>query len=220
MLQGFFQIALTLLIVVGITPVLGGYVAQVFMAQKTILDRLITPLERVIYWLGGVESEDNMTGWQYAIALLITNLAFAILVFFFLIFQAWLPLNPTNLGMPTWDTALHTTISFLVNADLQHYTPETTLTYLSQIAALGFSMFVAPATGIAVGIAFIRGLTGRQLGNFYVDLTRSITRILLPISIVGAVLLIISGVPQNYLDAKLSNEKSPSPVSLSSSTHC
>lgn len=98
--------------------------------------------------------------------------------------------------MQTWDTTLHTTISFLVNADLQHYTPETTLSYLSQIAALGFMMFVAPATGIAVGIAFIRGLTGRPLGNFYVDLIRTITRILLPISIIGAVFLIISGVPE------------------------
>ena len=196
MLQGFFQIALTLLIVVGISPILGGYIAQVFMTKRTFLDPIMTPVERVIYRLSGVKPEAEMTAWEYVTALLISNCAIAILIFFLLIFQTWLPLNPTNLGMPTWDTALHTTISFLVNTDLQHYTPETTMSYLSQITALGFTMFVAPAIGIAVGIAFIRGLTGRSLGNFYKDFILSITRILLPISIIGAVLLILSGVPE------------------------
>ncbi|MBR8838366.1 MAG: potassium-transporting ATPase subunit A [Stigonema ocellatum SAG 48.90 = DSM 106950] len=196
MLQGFFQIAVTLLIVVALTPVFGGYLARVFMPKKTWLDPLMTPLEQVIYKLGDIDPQENMTGWKYAQCVLVSNLAMAILVFFLLIFQAKLPLNPTHLGMPTWDTALHTTISFLVNADLQHYSGETTMSYLTQIAALGFLMFVAPATGAAVGIAFIRGLTGRPLGNFYVDLTRFIMRVLLPISIVGAVLLLMLGVPE------------------------
>ncbi|MBV8886231.1 MAG: potassium-transporting ATPase subunit A, partial [Chroococcidiopsidaceae cyanobacterium CP_BM_RX_35] len=126
----------------------------------------------------------------------ISNSAMAILVFLLLMFQGGLPLNPTGLGMPPWDTALHTTISFLVAADLQHYSGESTMSYFSQIAALGFMMFVAPATGAAVGIAFIRGLTGRPLGNFYVDLIHTITRVLLPIAIAGAVLLLIAGVPE------------------------
>jgi len=195
MLQGFFQIALTLLLVVGVTPILGGYLARVFMAKRTFLDPVITSVERVIYTIGGVDPQSDMTGWQYAQSVLYSNFAVGILVFLLLIFQAGLPLNPTHLGMPTWDTVLHTTISFLVNADLQHYSGETTMSYFSQIAALGFLMFIAAATGLAVGIAFIRGLTGRPLGNFYVDLTRSITRVLLPISIVGGVLLIILGVP-------------------------
>lgn len=156
MFQGFFQIALTLLLVVGLTPILGDYLARVFMAKKTFLDPVMTPVERVIHLLGGVEPEEDMTGWQYVQAVIISNTAVAILVFLLLMFQEWLPLNPTNLGMPTWDTALHTSVSFLVNADLlQHYLPETTMSYLSQIAALGFAMFISPATGIAVGIAFI-----------------------------------------------------------------
>ncbi|NEQ24869.1 MAG: potassium-transporting ATPase subunit KdpA, partial [Microcoleus sp. SIO2G3] len=196
MLQGFFQIALTLLLVVLLTPIFGGYLARVFLEQKTFLDPVIKPVERAVYLVCDVEPEKDMTGQEYAIAVLITNSVMGILVFLVLMFQKWLPLNPTGLGMPTWDTALHTTISFLVNADLQHYTPETTISYLSQIAALGFLMFTAAATGLAVGIAFIRGLTGRRLGNFYVDLTRSITRVLLPISIVGAVVLISLGVPE------------------------
>ncbi len=196
MLQGFFQIALTLLLVVGITPIFGTYLAQVFQFKKTFLDPIATPVDRVIYRIGGVEPEENMTGQEYATAVLISNSAIAILVFLLLMLQQWLPLNPTKLGMPTWDTALHTSISFLVNADLQHYTPEITFSYFSQIAALGFLMFVAPATGLAVGIAFIRGITGRNLGNFYVDFIRSITRVLLPLAMIGAILLIAAGVPE------------------------
>lgn len=196
MLQGFFQIALTLLIVVGITPVLGTYLAQIFLAKKTFLDPIATPVDQLIYRTGGIDPEENMTGQQYAIAVLISNSAIAVFVFLLLILQQWLPLNPTKLGMPTWDTALHTSISFLVSADLQHYTPEITLSYFSQIAALGFLMFIGPATGLAVGIAFIRGLTGRNLGNFYVDLTRSITRVLLPLTILAALLLMAAGVPE------------------------
>ncbi|MBV9387546.1 MAG: potassium-transporting ATPase subunit A, partial [Chroococcidiopsidaceae cyanobacterium CP_BM_ER_R8_30] len=196
MLQGFFQIALTLLLLIGLTPILGGYLARVFTAKKTLLDPVMKPVEHGIYLLGGVDSEEDMTVWQYTQAVLISNSAMAILVFLLLMFQAGLPLNPTGLGMPLWDTALHTTISFLVAADLQHYSGESTMSYFSQIAALGFLMFVAPATGAAVGIAFIRGLTGRPLGNFYVDLIHAITRVLLPISIICAVALLIAGVPE------------------------
>ena len=195
-LQGFFQIAFTLVLVAILAPILGGYLARVFMIKKTFLDPVMTPVERIIYLLSGIEPEEEMTGWEYAQAVLISNSAMAVLVFLLLMFQAGLPLNPTRLGMLTWDTVLHTTISFLVAADLQHYSGETTMSHLSQIAALGFLMFVAPATGAAVGIAFIRGLTGRRLGNFYVDLIRFITRILLPVSIMGAVLLLIAGVPE------------------------
>ncbi len=196
MLQGFFQIALTLLIVVVLTPIVGSYLANIFLRKKTFLDPVMAPLEQGIYLLCGAEPEENMTGREYAKAVLISNSVMAILVFLLLMFQASLPLNPTGLAMPTWDTALHTTISFLVAADLQHYSGETTMSYFSQIGALGFLMFVAPATGAAVGIAFIRGLTGRPLGNFYVDLIRSITRILLPMSIAVGVLLLIAGVPE------------------------
>jgi K+-transporting ATPase ATPase A chain len=196
LLQGFFQIALTLAFVVLLTPILGNYIARVFMLKSTFLDSVLNPVEKIIYKLCDVDFNEDMTGLEYVYAIIFSNLAMGILVFLLLIFQGQLPLNPTNLGMPTWDTALHTTVSFLVNADLQHYLPETTMSYFSQITALGFLMFIAAATGLAVGIAFIRGLTGRTLGNFYVDLMRSITRIFLPISIVGAIVLIILGVPE------------------------
>jgi K+-transporting ATPase ATPase A chain len=205
MIQGFFQIALTILLLLVLVPIVGRYIANIFLGKKTFLDPVMTPLEQGIYLLSGADPEENMTGQQYAQAVLISNSVIAILVFLLLMFQARLPLNPTASGKPTWDTALHTTISFLVAADLQHYSGETTMSYFSQTAALGFLMFIAPATGAAVGIAFIRGLTGRPLGNFYIDFIRSITRILLPISIVVGVLLLIAGVPETLAGPQIVN---------------
>lgn len=196
MWQGFFQIALTLLILVAIAPFFGKYMARVFLGEKTLLDPVMKPVERTIYALSGIRAKEDMTGWQYAQAIFYSNIFMGLLIFFLIMNQGWLPLNPTKLGAPTWDTALHTTISFITNTNQQHYSGETTLSYGSQMLALGYHMFVSAATGLAVGIAFIRGLTGRSLGNFYVDLVRSITRILLPISILGAVVLLIAGVPE------------------------
>lgn len=196
MLQGWIQIALTVALVVLITPFLGGYIARVFLAQKTWLDPVAAPIEQLIFKLSGVQQQEDMTGWQYARAVLYSNLAMAVLIFTIFMLQGILPLNPTQLGAPTWDTALHTTISFVTNTDQQHYSGETTLSYFSQVAGLGFVMFTSAATGLAVGIAFIRGLTGRPLGNFYVDLTRAAVRILLPIAIVGAIALMALGVPE------------------------
>jgi potassium-transporting ATPase potassium-binding subunit len=196
MLEGWIQIALTLLIVVAITPFFGRYIARVFLGERTILDPILNPLERVMFSLMGVSSRENMTGWQYARAIIYCNIVMALLIFFIIMSQGWLPLNPTKVPAPTWDTALHTTISFITNTNQQHYSGETYLSYASQVFGLGYHMFTSAATGLAVGIAFIRGLTGRSLGNFYVDLTRGITRILLPISIVGAIMFIAAGVPE------------------------
>ena len=198
MFQGFIQIALTLLILIVIAPILGKYIARVFLGERTLIDPVMIPLEKSLYALGGIRAKDDMTGWQYAQALLYTNFVMGVFVYLLLMLQGILPLNPTNLIAPSWHLGLHTTISFLTNTDQQHYSGETTISYLSQIAGLSFLMFTSAATGLAVGIAFIRGLTGRPLGNFYVDLTRSITRILLPISIISALLLLILGVPQTF----------------------
>jgi potassium-transporting ATPase potassium-binding subunit len=204
MLQGWFQIALTLLLVVGITPFFGQYIARVFMGQRTLLDPIAAPLEQLIFSLSGIPisqnstpiSQPDMTGWQYARALLYSNAAMLGFIFLIFMLQGILPSNPTALGAPSWDLALHTAISFVTNTNQQHYSGEITFSYFSQFAALGFVMFTSAATGIAVAIAFIRGLTGRPLGNFYADLIRSITRILLPISIVGAIVLMAAGIPE------------------------
>jgi potassium-transporting ATPase potassium-binding subunit len=198
LLQGFLQIGLTLCIVIAITPFLGKYMAKVFMGERTFLDPILNSLERIIYILGGIARRDNMTGGQYARAVIYTNIFMGGFVYIVLMSQGALPLNPNKFGAMRWDTALHTTISFLTNTDQQHYSGETALSYFSQTAALTFLMFTSAATGLAVGIAFIRGLTGKKLGNFYVDITRAITRILLPISLIGAIVLLTQGVPQTF----------------------
>ncbi|MFM6402875.1 MAG: potassium-transporting ATPase subunit KdpA, partial [Planktothrix sp.] len=115
-------------------------------------------------------------GWQYARAMLLINLVMGVFVYCIISLQGILPLNPMQLNAPSWDLTLHTTISFLTNTNQQHYSGENTLSYASQVLALGFLMFTSAATGLAVSIAFIRGITGRSLGNFYIDLIRSITR--------------------------------------------
>lgn len=196
MLQGLIQIALTLLLVLIGTPIFGGYIARVFLGERTYLDRILIPVERAIYQLSGIRSQIEMTGWQYIRAVLISNFVMAVFVFTIFMFQGMLPLNPTGLSAPSWDLALHTAISFVTNTNQQHYSGEVTFSYFSQVTALGFLFFTSAATGIAVAIAFIRGLTGRPLGNFYTDLTLTITRILLPISIIGAIVLLALGVPE------------------------
>ncbi len=196
MFQGWLQIGLTLVLIVAIAPLLGNYIARIYLGQKTILDPVLNPLEGVIFKLSGINPETQMNGWQYARAILFSNLVMSILLFLILMFQGALPLNPTGLSAPTWDLALHTTISFITNTNQQHYSGETAITYFTQILGLGFMFFTSAGTGLAVGIAFIRGLTGRPLGNFYVDITHGITRILLPLSILGAIALIAAGVPE------------------------
>jgi potassium-transporting ATPase potassium-binding subunit len=201
--QGLFQIGLTLLIVIAIAPFFGKYLAKVFLGEETLFDLFFSPIEKIIYTLGGIRRKENMTGGQYARAVFYSNTIMGIVVYLLLITQKYLPLNPMGLKAPRWDLALHTTISFLTNTDQQHYAGETTLSYLSQTSAIAFLMFTSAATGLAVGIAFIRGLTGRELGNFYVDLTRGIIRVLLPLSIVGAIALLTQGVPQTFLPTQV-----------------
>jgi potassium-transporting ATPase potassium-binding subunit len=206
MWQGIFQIVLTLLPIGIITPLFGRYMAGVFQTDTStpisrksrliFLDPVFAHLERAVYRLSKIDTDEVMTGWQYIRAIFASNIVMAVFVFVLLIAQARLPFNSTGLVAPSWDTALHTTISFLTNTDQQHYSGETTFSYASQVLGLGFLLFTSAATGLAVGIAFIRGLTGRQLGNFYVDLVRGIIRILLPLSIVISILLLIAGVPE------------------------
>ncbi|MBR8832222.1 MAG: Potassium-transporting ATPase potassium-binding subunit [Chroococcopsis gigantea SAG 12.99] len=194
--QGWLQIGITVLIVVIITPFLGNYMARVYLGQRTILDPICNPIENLIYRISGCSAREEMTGWQYARAVLYSNLAMSIILAFILFNQGALPFNPTGLSSPTWDTNLHTIVSFITNTNQQHYSGETTYGYFAQFAGLGYMFFVSAATGMAVGIAFIRGLTGRPLGNFYVDLVRTITRIHLPIAVVATIICIAAGMPE------------------------
>ncbi|MDX2271314.1 MAG: potassium-transporting ATPase subunit KdpA [Cyanobacteriota bacterium] len=196
LVQGFFQIGVTLLLMIPTVFVLGPYMARIFMKEKTFLDPIASPIEQLIYRICGIHPEQNMTGWGYGRAVLFSNLWMALSVFILQMIQEGLPLNPTRLAAPSWHLAIHTAVSFVTNTNQQHYSGEVTYSYLTQIAALGFMMFTSAATGIAVAIAFIRGLTGRQLGNFYEDFTLAITRLLLPLSILGGMALLLLGVPE------------------------
>ncbi len=196
MIQGLFQIGITLLLILPTVFFLGRYMAKVFLQEKTVLDPVCLPLERQLYRICSIFLEEAMGGWRYARAVLFSNIWMFLSVFLIQMFQDLLPLNPTELPAPSWHLAFHTAVSFVTNTNQQHYSGETTYSYFTQITALGFMMFTSAATGIAVAMAFIRGLTGRPLGNFYQDLIQAITRILLPISILGGVALLLLGVPE------------------------
>jgi potassium-transporting ATPase potassium-binding subunit len=193
---GFLQIVLTLIILIILSPLLGRYIANIFIGKKTLFSRVAIPIEKVIFKIAGVRVTDEMTGLDYVRAVLLTNFLMGFLAYLLINSQQGLPFNPTKLKFPSWDLILHTVISFVSNTGQLHYIPEKTVSYFTQTAANGFLMFTSAATGLVVGIAFIRGITGKPIGNFYVDLVRAIIRILLPISIVGAILLLINGVPQ------------------------
>ncbi|MGF1569681.1 MAG: potassium-transporting ATPase subunit KdpA [Nodosilinea sp.] len=205
MLQGFLQIIVVLLILLVAAPFLGRYMARVFMGQSTLLDPIAGPLEQLLLTSGGFARRSPMAGGQYIRAVLVSNLVMGLLVVLIFMLQGQLPLNPTGLSAPSWHLALHTAISFVTNTNQQHYSGETTFSYFSQMGALGFLMFTSAATGIAVAMAFIRGLAGHPLGNFYTDLTLSITRILLPISVVGAIALLMAGVPETFAGPAVAN---------------
>ncbi|MDD2373038.1 MAG: potassium-transporting ATPase subunit KdpA [Syntrophomonadaceae bacterium] len=196
----FMQMLIFLLVLVALAIPLGSYMARVFNGEKSLLDRIMNPLEKVIYRLGGVDAMEEMGWWQYAKALLLFNLFGLILLFLLQILQAWLPFNPQKFAGMKWDVALNTGISFMTNTNWQAYGGESTLGYLAQMAGLTVQNFLSAATGIAVVVALIRGLTRRSaktIGNFWVDMTRSTTRILLPICFIFALVLVSQGVIQN-----------------------
>ncbi|MFN5222223.1 MAG: potassium-transporting ATPase subunit KdpA [Cyanobacteriota bacterium] len=187
--------ALTLAAVVLMAPALGQHLFEVFDERpQPAWDRWVTPIEsRLLRWIGDTgRSADSAIG--YLIPLLISNALFAAVALLLLLGQpAWL--NPLGFGGLRWDLALHTTLSFLTNTDQQHLVPEQALGNLAQLGALQFLMFVSAATGLAVGFAVLRGFSGRPLGNVYRDLLRSLTRLLIPASLLLALFLLVSGVP-------------------------
>jgi len=194
------QILVFLLVLVALAIPLGHYMARVFSGEKSFLDRLMQPMERLIYKISGVDEAEEMGWWQYAKALLIFNLCGFLLLFILQLVQGVLPFNPQRLTAVKWDLALNTAISFMTNTNWQAYAGESTMSYFTQMAGLTVQNFVSAATGIAVVVALIRGLTRRSsktIGNFWVDMTRSITRVLLPIAFILALVLVSQGVIQN-----------------------
>lgn len=200
---GVVQVAVTLLIILLLVKPTGSYLVRVFDRQRTGLDRVFGGPERLLYRLMGVREDETM-GWKkYLSAVLISNAVMLILMFLVLRLQKFLPLNPDGIDNMPAAQSFNTAASFMTNTNWQSYTGENALSYLSQLLAVTFPMFTSAATGFAVAIAFIRGLVGRRddLGNFYVDLVRSITRIFLPLSLIVALFLVFQGVPQTLAGA-------------------
>lgn len=187
----------TFLITVLLAIPFGKYISKVFNGERTLLD-FMSPLERFIYRICGIDPKKNMNWKEFLKAMLTINLLWFVYAFLLLIFQNHLPLNPDGNPNQTPDLAFNTAISFLVNCNLQHYSGESGLTYLTQLFVVGFLQFVSAATGIACLIALFNGLkakTTNNLGNFWDIFVKSTTRILLPLSIVVAIILAFNGTP-------------------------
>lgn len=204
---GILQIILYIAIIVALAPLTGGFMARLFQGQRVLLAPILGPVERGIYKLCGVDPEREQHWTGYALALLVFNMAGALLLYGLLRLQSWLPLNPAGMTNVPPDLAFNTAVSFVTNTNWQSYGGESTLGYLVQMAGLTVQNFVSAATGIAVAVALIRGFarhSARTVGNFYVDLVRATLYVLLPLCLVGALVLVWQGVPQNlnaYVEA-------------------
>ena len=186
---------------IGLAPILGNYMSNVFSGNKHFMLPIFGWLERITYKLAGINPHEETSWKSYTFALLLFNLIGFIFVFLLQLFQAYLPLNPANLSNVLWHSAFNTAVSFMTNTNWQGYAGETTLSYFVQMVGLTVQNFVSAATGIAVLLALIRGLsrkTTENLGNFWVDLTRSTLYVLLPFSILLSIVLVGQGVVQNF----------------------
>ncbi|MBB4804405.1 K+-transporting ATPase ATPase A chain [Flavobacterium nitrogenifigens] len=178
----------------------GKYIAKVFLGDKTILDPIFNPIEKFIFKVSGINPAEEMNWKQHLKALLSINMLWFFLCFFVLLFQGSLPLNPDNNPSMTPDLAFNTAISFLVNCDLQHYSGESGVSYLSQMVLM-FLQFVSAGVGIAAAVMVFTAMRERttdKLGNFYNNLVKSCTRILLPLSAIVAIALVFSGTPMTF----------------------
>lgn len=194
------QLAIYLAVLLLLSVPLGWYIARV-MEGKSAVNRIFGGMEQLLYRMAGVRAEADM-GWkQYALALLLFNVVGVFFVYVLQRIQLWLPLNPQGFGNVSADSSFNTAISFVANTNWQGYVGESTMSYLTQMLALAVQNFVSAATGIAVAFALIRGFvrhSSKSIGNFWVDLTRSSLYVLLPLSVLVAVVLMNQGVIQNF----------------------
>ncbi|MGB2710269.1 MAG: potassium-transporting ATPase subunit KdpA [Conexibacter sp.] len=203
--QGWLQLALFGALIVAITPLLGGYMARVFGGERVLLARAFGPAERGFYRLLRVDPASEQDWKGYARAVLAFSFVSWLALYAILRLQGSLPFNPAGFGAAPWDVTFNTTSSFVTNTNWQYYAGETTLSNFSQMAGLAVQNFVSAAVGIAVAVAVIRGFAQRSvatLGNFWVDLTRCLLYVLLPIAFVAALLLVSQGVVQSLSPAQ------------------
>src|SRR6267154_1011273 len=207
--NGWFQIGFFLLVIFLVTKPLGVFMAGVFNREKTFLDPILRPVERIVYRLTAVDEKREMRWTEYAAAMLLFSGVSMTLLYLIERTQKWLPFNPPKFGNLEPGLAFGTAASFTTNTNWQNYSGESTMSYLTQIAGLAYHNFASAAVGIALAVAFIRGIARKEketIGNFWVDMTRSTLWVLLPACIVYALVLVSQGVVQNlkpYDTAKL-----------------
>ena len=207
--NGWVQILLFLALILVLTKPLGVFMARVFNRERTFLDPVARPIERLLYRVTGVDENHEMRWTEYAVAMLMFSGVSMLMLYLIERVQQWLPLNPQKFGPVAQDLAFNTAASFTTNTNWQNYAGETTMSYLTQMAGLAYHNFVSAAVGIALAIAFVRGIARREketIGNFWVDMTRSTLWLLLPMCVIYALALVSQGVVQNlkpYDTAKL-----------------
>ena len=207
--NGWLQIGLFLAVIFLLTKPLGIFLFRVFERRPTILDIVLRPIEKLIYRIVGVDERKEMPWTEYGVTMLLFSAVSMILLYLMERFQHWLPLNPQKLANVSPDLAWNTAVSFTTNTNWQAYTPESTMSYLTQMAGLAYHNFASAAVGIALAIALIRGVSrneSKTIGNFWVDLTRCFLWVLLPVCLAGSLVLISQGVVQNlrpYATARL-----------------
>jgi K+-transporting ATPase ATPase A chain len=197
----YIAVAFTILFTIATSTLLGGYMYRVFSGQRTWLDPVFVPIEKLVLRLIGADPNDQQDWKRYSFSLLISNVFMWLATWTIVTLQQYLPLNPDGIGNQEPTLAFNTISSFVTNTNLQHYSGETGLSYLSQMFVITFLQFVTAATGVAAAVAIIRGLAGnrlQQLGNFYVDLTRATVRLFLPLALLVSVLMLWQGTPQTF----------------------
>src|SRR3989441_7416207 len=199
--NGWFQILFFLALILAVTKPMGIFMAHVFSRERTFMDPVLRPMERLLYRVTGVDEDHEMRWTEYAIAMLLFSVASMLLLYLIQRLQGFLPFNPQKLGAVNPPAlAFNTAASFTTNTNWQNYSGETTMSYFTQMAGLAYHNFMSAAVGIVLAIAFIRGVARRQMqtiGNFWVDLVRCNLWVLLPFCMVGALVLVSQGVVQN-----------------------
>jgi len=199
-LNGWIQILLFLVLIFAVTKPLGVFMTRVFNRERTFLDPLARPVERLLYRVTGVDENHEMRWTEYAVAMLMFSGVSMLLLYLMERVQRWLPWNPQKFGAVAQDLAFNTAASFTTNTNWQNYAGEVTMSYLTQMAGLAYHNFTSAAVGIALAIAFVRGIARREketIGNFWVDMTRATLWLLVPMCIVYALALVSQGVVQN-----------------------
>jgi len=199
-LNGWFQIFLYFAVILLLTRPMGVFIAKVFCRERTWLDPVLRPVEKLLYKLTRVDEDHEMRWTEYSIAMLLFSAVSMLVLYLLERTQQWLPLNPQKFAAVPQDLAFNTAASFTTNTNWQFYSGEQVMSYLTQMAGLAFHNFVSAAAGIALAIAFIRGIAQKEtdsIGNFWVDLVRCTLWVLLPFCVAGTLLLVSQGVVQN-----------------------